>query len=63
MILILNSICYYWLVRSSRGRDRMVVGFTTVCAINQCLSPIPLLVRIPLKGGVLDITVCGKVCQ
>jgi hypothetical protein len=30
---------------------------------NQCLSPIMLWVRIPLRRGVLDITFCDKVCQ
>jgi hypothetical protein len=30
---------------------------------NQCLSPITLWVRIPLRWGVLDTTVCHKVCQ
>ena len=30
---------------------------------NQCLSPIMLWVRIPLRRGVLDITLCDKVCQ
>jgi hypothetical protein len=30
---------------------------------NQCLSPITLWVRIPLRRGVLDTTLCDKVCQ
>ena len=30
---------------------------------NQCLSPLMLWVRIPLRWGVLDITFCDKVCQ
>ena len=30
---------------------------------NQCLSPLTLWVRIPLGRGVLDTTLCDKVCQ
>ena len=30
---------------------------------NQCLSPLTLQVRIPLRWGVLDRTLCDKVCQ
>jgi hypothetical protein len=30
---------------------------------NQCLSPLTLLVRIPLRRGVLDITLCDDACQ
>jgi hypothetical protein len=30
---------------------------------NQCLSPLKLCVRIPLRRGVLDTTLCDKVCQ
>ena len=30
---------------------------------NQCLSPLMLWVRIPLREGVLDITLCDTVCQ
>jgi hypothetical protein len=40
----------------------MVVGFTTTL-YNQCLSPPMLWVRIPLRQGVLDTTLCDKVCQ
>jgi hypothetical protein len=39
----------------------MVVGFITTYAI--CLSPLMLWVRIPLRWGVLDTTLCDKVCQ
>ena len=44
------------------GRDRMVVGFTTTCAIiayhyKSCdFEP-------PSWRGVLDTTLCDKVCQ
>ena len=30
---------------------------------NQCLSPLTLRVRIPHRRGVLDTTLCDKVCQ
>ena len=30
---------------------------------NQCLSPLTLWVRIKLRRGVLDVTLCEKVCQ
>ena len=30
---------------------------------NQCLSPLTLWVRIPLRRGVLDTTLCDKDCQ
>jgi hypothetical protein len=30
---------------------------------NQCLSPLTLWVRIPLRRGVLDTTLCDKVCH
>jgi hypothetical protein len=30
---------------------------------NQCLSPLKLRVQIPLRWGVLDTTLCDKVCQ
>ena len=30
---------------------------------NRCLSPLTLCVRTPLRRGVLDTTLCDKVCQ
>ena len=30
---------------------------------NQCLTPLTLWVRIALRLGVLDTTLCDKVCQ
>jgi len=30
---------------------------------NQCLSPLMLWVRIPIRWDVLDTTLCNKVCQ
>ena len=45
--------CRYYISWGRRGRDRMVVGFT----------PLNLWFRIPLRLGVLDTTLCDKVCQ
>ena len=33
------------------------------CICNQCLSPVKLWFRISLRRGVLDTTLCDKVCQ
>jgi hypothetical protein len=33
------------------------------CLCNQCLSPLKLWVQIQLMRGVLDTTLCDKVCQ
>jgi hypothetical protein len=55
-----------WGVHGCHGRDRnrMVVGFTILKYLcNQCLSPLKLWVRIPPRRGVLDTTLCDKVCQ
>jgi len=42
--------------RDRRGRDRTVVGITIILC-NQCQSP------LQLSRGVLDTTLCDKVCQ
>ena len=34
-----------------------------ISVLNQCLSPLTLWVRIRLRWGVLDTTLCDKVCQ
>jgi hypothetical protein len=36
---------------------------TNKTSIGWCLSPLTLFVRIPLERGVLDTTLCDKVCQ
>ena len=53
---------FYFMGGGGRGRDLIVVGLTTIYAIS-ALSPLTLWVRIPLKRGVLDTTLCDKVCQ
>ena len=52
----------YRVLRGRRGRDRIVVGFTTTYAISANL-PLRLWVRIPLMRDVLDTTLCDKVYQ
>ena len=48
-------------INNSQGRVRMVVGFT-IYLCNQCISPLKLLVRIPIISGVFDTTLYDKVC-
>jgi hypothetical protein len=49
--------------RTRRCRDCMVVGFITTYICNQCLSPLTLWVRIPLRRAAFYTTLCDKVCQ
>ena len=42
----------------SRGRDRMVVGFITTNAISAYHH-----LRCEFRRGILDATLCDKVCQ
>ena len=46
---------------SYHGHDCMVVGFTTTYAIS--VSPLKCVSSNPAQGGVLDTTLCDKVCQ
>ena len=39
----------------------VIVRYNYLC--NQCLSPLMLWVRIPLRRGVLDTTLCDNVCK
>ncbi len=45
-----------------RGRDRMVVGFTTTCAIG-AYHHLSCEFEPCTWQGVLDTTLCDKVCQ
>jgi hypothetical protein len=53
---------YYW---SSYGSSLSWLydswNYNYLC--NQCLSSLTLWVRIPLKRGMLNTTLCDKVCQ
>ena len=57
MVIFNSSVCSYY--PGSCGR--VVVVQLPIC--NQCLSPLTLGVRIPLSRGVIDTTLCDKVCQ
>jgi hypothetical protein len=57
-----HLICVYLNSGDHRSRDRVVVGFYNYLC-NRCLSPLKLWVRTPLKRGVLNATLCDKVCQ
>ena len=49
-------------MRGCCGRDRMVVGFISTYAIS-AHHQLTLRVWIPLRRGLLDTTLCDKVCQ
>jgi len=49
-------------VGGHRGRDRMVVGFTTTCAIS-AYHHLSCEFEPSLWRGVLYTTLCDKVCQ
>ena len=55
-VLVTMNLLLFW---GHHDRYRMVVGFTTTYAY-QCQSPLTLWVRIPLRQGVLDTTLCDK---
>jgi hypothetical protein len=50
----------YYKKGSRRGRDRFG---SWLYQCNQCLSPLTLWARIPLRRGVLETTLCDTVCQ
>ena len=57
------SIVFWYIVvfiYTLRGRDRIIVGFTTTCP-NRFLSPLMLWVRISIRARCT--TLCDKVCQ
>ena len=62
MLVIYESSCLITLyhVRGHRGRDRMIVGFTTNY-VNQYLSPLILWVHILIRARCT--TLCNTVCQ
>ena len=64
VVLNFGSIwCCYWII------EAVVVVIVSYCSwiynymCNQCLSPLTLWVRIPLRRGVFDTTLFGKVCK
>jgi hypothetical protein len=48
--------------RGRRGRDRIVIGFTTICAISAYQYKSSEFEPRSWRG-VLDTTLCDKVCQ
>ena len=61
-LVIYNSQNYKDTIKNRRGRDR-IGSWMYNCPWNMCLSPLKLWVRTPLRRGVLDTTLCDKVCQ
>ena len=56
-VTLFNLLCLVW---GRRGRDHMVVGFTTTYAIST-LPPLMVWVRITIRARCT--TSCDKVCQ
>jgi hypothetical protein len=54
-------------ILSQNDHIPVILDLTRCCIyyylFNQCLSPLTLWVRTPLRRGVLDETLCDKVCQ
>ena len=54
---------------SSYQKEAVVIVWYKTCSwiynylCNQCLSPLMLWIRTPLRRGILDTTLCDKVCQ
>ena len=53
---------YSFHIRGRRGRDRVVIGFTTICAIS-IYHHYSFELEPRSWRGVLDKTLCDKVCQ
>ena len=60
MYIAYNRSLFYWWGR--HGRDLMVVGFTTTCAIS-AYHHYSCKFESCSWQGVLDATLCDKVCQ
>ena len=58
-ITLYNLSWYIKLVEGSWSYGNWIYNY--LC--NQCLSPLTLRVRTPLRRGILDTTLCDKVCQ
>ena len=71
LTLVHHSVGFFWSnpvyltlipYQGSRGHDHMVVEFTTTYATVLITTNI-VWVRIPLRRGVLNTTLCDQVCQ
>ena len=60
--LLMNKICLIILYRGCHDQDRMVIGFTTTCAIS-AYHRLSCEFEPRSWQGVLDTTLCDKVCQ
>jgi hypothetical protein len=59
-----NNLMYLYLVIARGPSWSWSYGgwiYNYLC--NQCLSPLTLWVRIPIRRGALDTTLCDKICQ
>ena len=59
--LVCIKLTRFYFYRGCRCRDPMIYGFTTTLQSVRIL--LTLWVWIPLRRGVLDTTLCDKVCQ
>jgi hypothetical protein len=57
-----NQIVLIYAIRGRHGRDLIVVGFTTTCAISACHHSICEFEPRSWRG-VFDTTLCDKICQ
>ena len=58
-----SASCYHHLRKKNQFHKNVYCSWIYNYLCNQCLSPLTLWVRIPLRRGVLDTTLCDKVCQ
>jgi hypothetical protein len=61
-ILKVSKLLYRFHLKGRRGRDRMVIKFTTICAIS-AYHHSSYQFEPRSWRGVLDATLCDKVCQ
>jgi hypothetical protein len=61
-LLVIISFILFLMVRDHRGRDRMVVGLTTTCAISAYHHE-SCEFESRTWDGVLDVILCDQVCQ
>jgi len=77
--IVLATVCLLWLLHNGRKQVNTKVCYRIYTSpksnrnhhdswiynylFNHYLSPLTLWVRILLRWGVLDITLCDKVCQ
>jgi hypothetical protein len=60
-IIYCNKLNIFFPKRGRRGRDRMAVGFTTICAIGVYHKSCEF--KSGSWRGQLNTTICDKICQ